>query len=124
MPSCMTATPDTVRVSDVMSLHVGPVVQEITALAEKFEAWKLSLRVTSRFLGGEHVFPNSRLAVRGESTKNILEDYPYLTDHDVAFAQLFARAYPRVGRPAQVVGEVVGDPQNESRHSLKCLVSS
>jgi uncharacterized protein (DUF433 family) len=99
--------PDMVRVSDVMSLHVGPVVQEITDLAKQFEAWKQRLVTRNDILGGEPVFAGSRLAVRhvgfmverGESTKNILEDYPYLTDHDVAFAQLFARAYPRVGRP-------------------------
>lgn len=99
--------PDMVRVSDVMSLHVGPVVEEITALVKQFEAWKQRLVVRSDILAGEPVFPNSRLAVRhvglmaerGESAKNILEDYPYISERDVAFAQLYARAYPRVGRP-------------------------
>jgi len=99
--------PETVQVSTVMSLHVGRVVQEITTLAEEFEAWKKRLLIRNDILGGEPVFPGSRLAVRhvglmaerGESTKNILEDYPYITDQDVAFARLFARAYPRAGRP-------------------------
>jgi uncharacterized protein (DUF433 family) len=99
--------PDTVRVSDLMTLHVGPVVQEITALAEQFDEWKNRLVTRNDILGGEPVFPGSRLAVRhvglmaerDESTKNILEDYPYIPERDVAFARLFARAYPRVGRP-------------------------
>ncbi len=99
--------PNMVRVSDVMSLHVGPVVEEITALAEQFEVWKQRLVTRSDILGGEPVFPNSRLAVRhvgmmaerGEPAKNILEDYPYISEQDVTFARLYARAYPRVGRP-------------------------
>ena len=82
-------------------------MQEITALAEQFHEWKSRLVTRNDILGGEPVFPGSRLAVRhvglmaerGESTKNILEDYPYIAERDVAFARLFARAYPRVGRP-------------------------
>ncbi len=65
--------------------------------------------MSADILGGEPVFPKSRLAVsrvaglaeRGESVRSILKDYPYLTEQDVAFARLFVRAYPRVGRPRE-----------------------
>ncbi len=76
--------------------------------AEKnaFERWKTGLVVRKEILGGEPVFPKSRLAVRhigaiaerGESLDVILEDYPYLTSLDVEFAKLYAREHPLVGR--------------------------
>jgi uncharacterized protein (DUF433 family) len=75
-----------------------------------FSAWGPSPdQVCVTFLGGEPVFPKSRLAVRqvgalaerGESTETILADSPYLTARDVEFEKLFARAYPRVGRPRE-----------------------
>jgi uncharacterized protein (DUF433 family) len=64
---------------------------------------------TAAVLGGEPVFRATRLSVRhvggmlerGESPGTVREDYPYLTKEDLAFSRLFARAYPRVGRPRQ-----------------------
>jgi uncharacterized protein (DUF433 family) len=58
-------------------------------------------------LGGEPVFPGSRLAVRhvgemlgrGGEPREIWEDYPYLTEEDLAFARLYTLAYPKMGRP-------------------------
>jgi uncharacterized protein (DUF433 family) len=55
-------------------------------------------------MGGETVFPNSRLTVRrigsmlerGESSEVIREDYPYLSQEDLEFAQIYVRAYPDV----------------------------
>lgn len=58
-------------------------------------------------LGGEPVFKGTRLAVRhiggmhlrGESVEAILDDYPYLSAEDVAFAAMYAESHPRLGRP-------------------------
>jgi uncharacterized protein (DUF433 family) len=58
-------------------------------------------------LGGEPVFAGTRLSVRhigamrlaGEPVESIRADYPYLTDDDVAFAAMFTRANPPLGRP-------------------------
>ena len=58
-------------------------------------------------LGGEPVFPGSRLAIRhigqmvlrGAAVKEILEDYPYLDEQDIEFAKQFVAEYPRVGHP-------------------------
>jgi uncharacterized protein (DUF433 family) len=73
----------------------------------RFDAWKARLVRSPDILGGEPVFPGSRLAVRhvggmvlrGAPLEEIREDYPYLSDEDVAFARLYTEAYPRVGRP-------------------------
>ena len=71
------------------------------------EEWKGEVIVSETILGGEPVFPSTRLAVRhvgemlrrGTERAEILEDYPYLTDQDLDFARLYAIAYPRIGRP-------------------------
>jgi uncharacterized protein (DUF433 family) len=54
-------------------------------------------------LGGEPVVSGTRLSVRrigeaaerGETVATLLEDYPYLTEEDVAFARQFAIAHRR-----------------------------
>jgi uncharacterized protein (DUF433 family) len=82
-------------------------VRELTEKVMAFDAWKQKLIVRDEILGGEPVFPKSRLAVRhvgglierGESAEAIIEDYPYLDEQDLKFAALYSRAYPRVGRP-------------------------
>jgi len=69
-------------------------------------------------LGGEAVFPKSRLAVRqvggmllgGASPKDVLQDYPYLTDQDLEFAPIFTKAYPRMGRPRESQAAPRRDP--------------
>jgi uncharacterized protein (DUF433 family) len=64
-------------------------------------------------LGGEAVFSNSRLPVThvgkmlesGENVANIIEDYPYLNEHDVKFAALYYKSHPMTGRPRKMGGE-------------------
>jgi uncharacterized protein (DUF433 family) len=80
----------------------------ITMEVQPFVAWK-EKRVESdpEVLAGAPIFKDSRLSVRrigllaqrGESTTDILRDYPYLTSEDVKYAALFVRAYPSIGRP-------------------------
>jgi len=103
------STPEVVDLSAVLSLKFGPLVRELAARLEGFEAWKGKLVIQDDILGGEPVFPGSRLAVRrvgalaerGESTESILADYPYLKPADIEFATLYTKAYPRVGRPRE-----------------------
>jgi uncharacterized protein (DUF433 family) len=63
-----------------------------------FDHWRNALVTRDDILGGEPVFPNSRLAVRhvgemarrGASVEEIVADYPYLSRKDVEFAMRFA----------------------------------
>lgn len=89
------------------SLDLVSLSGEVSARREAFEQWKEALVVRDDILGGEPVFPNSRLAVRhvggmlnrGAPQQEVLEDYPYLTPQDLDFAVLYTLAYPKLGRP-------------------------
>lgn len=103
------AQPEQVPLTTVLTLQIGTVVREVESRVDAFDAWKKRLVSSPDILGGEPVFPKSRLAVRhvgaiaerGEPVERILEDYPYLTESDVEFARTFMRAYPRAGRPRE-----------------------
>jgi uncharacterized protein (DUF433 family) len=98
---------DTVEVSEVLALRLGSLVRDLVERTQRFERWKGRLITAPDIMGGEPVFPGSRLTVRrvggmlerGEDASAILEDYPHLTREDLEFARLHVRAYPRVGRP-------------------------
>jgi uncharacterized protein (DUF433 family) len=102
-----TPAPDVVEVASVLSLKLRLVVQALDAKLGRFDAWKNTLISDSDIMGGELVFPRSRLTVRhvgemlerSESPNVILEDYPYLSPQDLEFSHVFVKAYPRVGRP-------------------------
>lgn len=72
----------------------------------QFNEWKSHLVTDPNIMGGQTVFPNSRLSVnhigkiinRGESIQVIKEDYPYLSQLDLKFASLYVKAYPIMGR--------------------------
>lgn len=90
-------------------IDLGEVVKDVSDRLESFERWKASKVATDpSILGGEPVFRGTRLSVRHigqladrETIGAILEDYPYLTEADVAFARRYHLAYPRVGRPRE-----------------------
>jgi uncharacterized protein (DUF433 family) len=102
--------PDAVTIGRVLELRLKLLVRDVRLKLSTFTRWR-NERVTSdpAILGGEPVFRGTRLAVRhigpmaerGERLANIREDYPYLTPRDVECARLFARAYPRLGRPRE-----------------------
>lgn len=89
------------------SLDIASLAADLRRHIAAFEAWREGLVTRDDILGGETVFPGSRLAVRhvgemlarGATVAEVQEDYPYLSERDLAFAQLFVTAYPRIGRP-------------------------
>ncbi|MDJ0582336.1 DUF433 domain-containing protein [Crocosphaera sp.] len=70
----------------------------------QFAEWKKNLIINDKIMGGEAVFPNSRLSVshiggmleKGESYEVILEDYPYLTVEYLKFAEIYVKTYSQV----------------------------
>ena len=76
------------------------------SLKTRFNLWKSSLIANPQIMGGEVVFPNTRLTVchvggmveRGELPAIIREDYPYLSDEDIQFAHLYVKENCRVER--------------------------
>jgi uncharacterized protein (DUF433 family) len=99
--------PDSIELGAYLEVKLGSVVRDVEERIERFSKWKKKIVTREDILGGEPVFPKSRLAVRqigemarrGAPVKEIVEDYPYLDEQDVEFAKLFVTAYPRVGRP-------------------------
>ena len=88
-------------------LQLNSISQELSELISQFNQWKSHLVNNPNIMGGQTVFPNSRLSVhhigkmieRGESIYVIQEDYPYLSELDLKFAPLYVKAYPIMGRP-------------------------
>lgn len=80
------------------------ITTKANRVVKRFETWKAKLIEDDNILGGEPVFPKSRLAVRqvgemllrGADPDEIKEAYPYLEDQDIEFAPLYTQAYPRV----------------------------
>lgn len=101
--------PRRVPLSGILELKFDEIVEVVTKTLACFETWKERLVQDDDILGGEPVFPKSRLAVRqiggmllkGASVPEVKEDYPYLKDEDIEFARLYTVAYPRVGRPRE-----------------------
>jgi uncharacterized protein (DUF433 family) len=101
--------PSTIPLGPIADLRLGRVVDEAERQIHRFEAWKSRLVTDDRILGGEPVFPKSRLAVRhvgemllrGASPADVFEDYPYLNEKDLDFAMMYTKAYPRMGRPSE-----------------------
>jgi uncharacterized protein (DUF433 family) len=104
-----TKRPSTIPLSPITELRIGRVVSDAEERFERFEDWKAKLVIDDGILGGEPVFPKSRLAVRhvgemllrGASREEALEDYPYLKERDLDFAVMYTKAYPRIGRPSE-----------------------
>jgi uncharacterized protein (DUF433 family) len=80
-------------------------------MSDRFETWKAKLINNPNILGGETVFPVSRLSVqrigrsleRGETLEVLREDYPYLTDEDFDFARIFVKKKPKTTLKMDVV---------------------
>jgi uncharacterized protein (DUF433 family) len=101
--------PSRVEMSPVLEIRLDRVTKDAEGKLARFESWKKKLVTSEEILGGETVFPKSRLSVRrigglllrGEGLEELREDYPYLTGEDLEFAPIFVRAYPRMGRPRE-----------------------
>ena len=80
--------------------------REVSELMAQFNKWKSHLVRDTNIMGGQTVFPNSRLSVhhvgkivnRGESFQTIREDYPFLSEQDLKFASLYVDDSMSVGR--------------------------
>lgn len=89
------------------SLEVAVIAAELRARVADFAVWREALVTRDDILGGEPVFPGTRLAVRrvgellarGADPAELRADHPTLSARDLEFARLFTAAYPRVGRP-------------------------
>jgi uncharacterized protein (DUF433 family) len=99
------------EVSAYVVVKLGSAARDADKRLREFARWKAKLVERDDILGGETVFPKTRLAVRhiGElarrgGTNEIVVDYRSLSEQDVDFAARFVAAYPRIGRPRAHTG--------------------
>ncbi len=103
----LAASREAAPLSPYLEINIEALRENFLPRLAQWLAWKGKIVRNREILGGEPVFPNSRLAVRqiggmllkGESAEAILGDYPYLTLEDLEFARLFFLAEPPMGRP-------------------------
>ena len=89
------------------TLDVARIERDLHERVGQFEVWRTTMVIREDILGGEPVFPGTRLAVRhigemlqrGAPLEEVQEDYPSLSTQDLDFARLYTAAYPRIGRP-------------------------
>lgn len=104
--------PEIIELDEVVYLNMKRVFETVRPRADLYAEGLTRVEEVEGVLGGHAVFKNSRLPVihigkmydRGETLKNILDDYPYLTTEDVEFAKLYHLAHPPLGRPRANVG--------------------
>jgi uncharacterized protein (DUF433 family) len=96
-----------VEIDNYLSISLGKACGEIKPRVDLYANGLDRVEETDAILGGKAVFRDTRISVahigkmaeRGETVANILEDYPKLTEGDVNFARLYYRARPPMGRP-------------------------
>lgn len=96
-----------VGIDNYIEINVGKACEEVRPRVNLYAEGLDRVEESDPVLGGAAVFKDTRISVlhigkmadRGVSTTEILEDYESLTMGDVEFAKLYFRARPPVGRP-------------------------
>jgi uncharacterized protein (DUF433 family) len=96
-----------VRVNSNLVIPFGSITEELAPVVRCYASGLSRSEERNGLLGGEPVFRGSRLSVRhigklragGESIEDIRLDYPYITESDIDFAEMYYKAHPAMGRP-------------------------
>jgi uncharacterized protein (DUF433 family) len=105
-----------VKLDSYVVLDLHGVCEDVRPRVDLYAYGLSRIEEKDGVLGGDAVFKGTRLPVlhvgkmfdRGETIGDIRADYPYLTEDDVKFAQIYYRAHPIVGRP-RTRAEAKGD---------------
>ena len=103
---CVGERPEVVTIGAV-EVRIGPEVEAIEQKLERIEQARSFVTTDPDVRAGEPVVRGTRipvhmlgdLAEQGASREELLEDYPALTPEALDAALLYARMYPRRGRP-------------------------
>ena len=91
-----------VRIDDYLEIDLGKACDDVRSRMNLYANGLSRVEEDNAVLGGAAVFRDSRISVlhigkmaeRGVSVKEILEDHPRLAEQDVEFAKLYYRARP------------------------------
>jgi uncharacterized protein (DUF433 family) len=106
-PSRLFGVGDRLKLGDYLFIDVAEVEKDLAPRVDLYAEGLSRIEEREGVLGGEAVFRNTRLSVNhigkmhdaGESIEDIIKDYPYLRENDIAFARLYWKAHPTLGRP-------------------------
>ena len=92
---------------DAVSVDVRPMKREVRRGLANLATAKKMIAIDKEVLGGVPCFKGTRIAVHdiadmlanGGDVSAVLAAYPALNDRQVAAAAIYAKAYPRRGRP-------------------------
>jgi uncharacterized protein (DUF433 family) len=110
---------DRLQLGDYLFIDVLKVAKDVAPRVRLYAEGLSRIEEREGVLGGETVFRNTRLSVLhigkmhdgGETVESIIEDYPYLYKNDIAFARLYWKAHPAVGRPRRTEeADLAGNP--------------
>ncbi|MGE0706676.1 MAG: DUF433 domain-containing protein [Planctomycetota bacterium] len=97
-----------VEVEGVLILRVTGIRERLQQEVGRLEEARRMVVESPKILGGEPVIRGTRIPVRQVavmantmSPEEILEGYPSLRREHIELARLYARAYPKQGRPAR-----------------------
>jgi uncharacterized protein (DUF433 family) len=101
------SSPIRVIIDDCLEINLDKACNDVRTRMDLYAYGLSRVEEKDSVLGGAAVFRDTRISVhhigkmaeRGVSIKEILEDYSSLTENDVEFAKLYYRARPSVGRP-------------------------
>jgi uncharacterized protein (DUF433 family) len=96
-----------VYIDNYLTIDFGKVCEDVKPRIYTYVTGLKRVEEKDSILGGAAVFSGTRISVlhigmmaeRGTPVKEMLEDYPSLSEGDVDFARLYFRARPPVGRP-------------------------
>jgi uncharacterized protein (DUF433 family) len=96
-----------VDIDNYLDINLGKACEDVRPRVNLYAHGLERVEENDKVLGGSAIFRDTRISVlhigkmvdRGVPIKEILEDYPKLTEEDVKFALLYYRARPPVGRP-------------------------
>lgn len=96
-PSRFFAPGDRLKLGDYLFIDVEEVAKDLAPRVDLYAEGLSRIEEREGVLGGEAVFRNTRLSVNhigkmhdaGESIEDIIKDYPYLRENDIAFARLY-----------------------------------
>jgi uncharacterized protein (DUF433 family) len=99
-----------VSIDNYLEINLGKACNDVRPRMTLYADGLSRVEENDAVLGGAAVFCGTRVSVlhigkmagRGANVRDILEDYPSLTEADVEFAKLYYTARPPVGRPPAV----------------------
>jgi uncharacterized protein (DUF433 family) len=101
-----------IRSSNHLYIDASSVLEKVLPRINLYARGLMRIDENNEILEGTPVFKGTRISVihvghmlsYGESIKNLMEDFPEITEGDIEFSRLYYEAHPPIGRPRKDAG--------------------